>query len=99
MPKDNVIQFPIKKGGGRPSRKVILENRLAELNVENDCLNGDIDYLANQLENNLHEIQTILKELESIVKNDLVNSMSEFKEMTGVDLSPLLPDDDNPKED
>jgi hypothetical protein len=66
---------------------------------ENDYLNGDIDYLANQLENNLHEIQAILKELESLVKSDLVNSMSEFKEMTGVDLSPLLPDDDNPKED
>lgn len=99
MSKDNIIQFPIKKGGGRPSRKTILENRLAELNVENDYLNGDIDYLANQLENNLHEIQAILKELESLVKSDLVNSMSEFKEMTGVDISPLLPDDDNPKED
>ena len=46
MSKDNIIQFPIKKGGGRPSRKTILENRLAELNIENDYLNGDIDYLA-----------------------------------------------------
>lgn len=99
MSKDNIIQFPIKKGGGRPSRKTILENRLAELNIENDYLNGDIDYLANQLENNLLEIQAILKELENLLKSDLVNSMSEFKEMTGVDLSPLLPDDDNPKED
>ena len=99
MSKDNIIQFPTQKGGGRPSRKTILENRLAELNIENDYLNGDIDYLANQLENNLHEIQAILKELESLVKSDLVNSMSEIKEMTGVDLSPLLPDDDNPKED
>ena len=99
MSKDNIIQFPTQKGGGRPSRKTILENRLAELNVENDYLNGDIDYLANQLENNLHEIQAILKELESLLRADLATSMSEIKEMTGVDLSPLLPDDDNPKED
>lgn len=61
MPKDNVIQFPQNKGG-RPSRKIILENRLQELQVENDYLQNDLDYLAQQLEDNLAETQEILKQ-------------------------------------
>lgn len=99
MSKDNVIQFPQKKGGGRPSRKIILENRLQELQVENDYLQNDLDYLSQQLEDNLAETQEILKQLEKLIMQDLNDSMSEFKQMTGVDLTPLLPDDENPKED
>ena len=99
MSKDNVIQFPIKKGGGRPSMKIILENRLQELQVENDYLQNDLDYLTQQLEDNLAETQEILKQLEKLIMKDLNDSMSEFKQMTGVDLTPLLPDDDKPKED
>lgn len=99
MSKDNVIQFPQKKGGGRPSRKIILENRLQELQVENDYLQNDLDYLSQQLEDNLAETQEILKQLEKLIMQDLNDSMSEFKQMTGVDLTPLLPEDDNPKED
>ena len=98
MPKDNVIQFPQNKGG-RPSRKIILENRLQELQVENDYLQNDLDYLAQQLEDNLAETQEILKQLEKLIMKDLNDSMSEIKQMTGVDLTPLLPEDDNPKED
>ena len=99
MSKDNVIQFPQKKGGGRPSRKIILENRLQELQVENDYLQNDLDYLAQQLEDNLEETQEILKQLEKLLMKDLNDSMSEIKEMTGIDLTPLLPEDNNPKED
>lgn len=99
MSKDNVIQFPQKKGGGRPSRKIILENRLQELQVENDYLQNDLDYLSQQLEDNLAETQEILKQLEKLIMQDLNDSMSEFKQMTGVDLTPLLPDDENPEED
>ena len=36
MPKDNIIQFPHKEGASRPSRKSILQNRVAEINVENE---------------------------------------------------------------
>jgi hypothetical protein len=99
MSKDNVIQFPQRDGASRPSRKIILENRLQELQVENDYLQNDLDYIAEQLEINIVETQEILKQLEKLIMKDLNDSMSEFKEMTGVDLTPLLPEDNNPKED
>jgi hypothetical protein len=99
MSKDNVIQFPIKKGGGRPSRKIILQNRLAELQVENDYMQGDLDYISEQLEINLVETQEILRQLESLVMDDLATSMSEIKNMTGIDLTSLIPEQDNPEED
>jgi hypothetical protein len=99
MSKDNVIQFPIKKGGGRPSRKIILQNRLAELQVESDYMQGDLDYISEQLEINLVETQEILRQLESLVMDDLATSMSEIKNMTGIDLTPLIPEQDNPEED
>lgn len=99
MSKDNVIQFPIKKGGGRPSRKIILQNRLAELQVESDYMQGDLDYISEQLEINLVETQEILRQLESLVRDDLATSMSEIKNMTGIDLTPLIPEQDNPEED
>jgi hypothetical protein len=99
MSKDNVIQFPIKKGGGRPSRKIILQNRLAELQVESDYMQGDLDYISEQLEINLVETQEILRQLESLVRDDLAASMSEIKNMTGIDLTALIPEQDNPEED
>ena len=99
MSKDNVIQFPIKKGGGRPSRKIILQNRLAELQVESDYMQGDLDYISEQLEINLVETQEILRQLESLMRDDLATSMSEIKNMTGIDLTPLIPEQDNPEED
>mgnify|MGYP001064182982 CR=1 FL=1 len=99
MSKDNVIQFPIKKGGGRPSRKIILQNRLAELQVESDYMQGDLDYISEQLEINLVETQEILRQLESLVMDDLATSMSEIKNMTGIDLTALIPEQDNPEED
>jgi len=99
MSKDNVIQFPKKEGASRPSRKIILENRLQELQVENDYLQGDMDYLGEQLEVNLIETQEILKQLEKLIRNDLAESMSEIKNMTGIDLTPLIPEQDNPEED
>lgn len=99
MSKDNVIQFPIKKGGGRPSKKIILENRLAELQIENDYMQGDLDYISDQLEINLAETHEVLRQLESLIRDDLATSMSEIKKMTGIDLTPLVPEQDNPEED
>ena len=99
MPKDNIIQFPQREGASIPSRKIILENRLQELQVENDYLQNDYDYIAEQLELNIVETQEILKQLEKLLMKDLNDSMLEIKQMTGVDLTPLLPEDNNPEED
>jgi len=99
MPKDNIIQFPRKEGASRPSRKVILQSRLAELQVESDYMQGDLDYIAEQLEINLVETQEVLRQLETLMRVDLEASMTEIKNMTGIDLTPLIPEQDNPEED
>ena len=99
MSKDNVIQFPFKEGAVRPDRKLMLENRVAELNVENEMISSDLEFLGHQLDENLAELQMLLKQLESLVIADLEVSMAEIKNMTGVDLRPLMPEQDNPKED
>jgi hypothetical protein len=99
MPKDNIIQFPHKEGASRPSRKSIIQNRISELNVENEYLSSDIEYLGQQLDGNISELQVLLKEMENLVLGDLEQSMAEFKNMTGVDLTPLIPEQDNPEED
>jgi len=99
MPKDNVIQFPNKRGTARPDRKLMLQNRLSELQVENDMLQGDLDYIAEQLEINMIETQEILRQLETLMRADLEVSMLDIKNMTGIDLTPLIPEQDNPEED
>ena len=99
MPKDNIIQFPHKEGASRPSRKSILQNRVAELNLENDYIQSDLQYLRDQLEINCKELEVSLNELEKLMRADLDASMAEIKEMTGVDLTPLIPEQDNPEED
>ena len=58
-----------------------------------------MDYIAEQLEINLVETQEILRQLESLMRDDLATSMSEIKNMTGIDLTPLIPEQDNPEED
>jgi hypothetical protein len=40
-----------------------------------------------------------LRQLESLMRDDLATSMSEIKNMTGIDLTPLIPEQDNPEED
>ena len=99
MPKDNIIQFPRKEGASRPSRKVILQSRLAELQLESDYMQGDLDYISEQLEINLLETQEVLRQLETLMRVDLQVSMTEIKNMTGIDLTPLIPEQDNPEED
>jgi hypothetical protein len=99
MPKDNIIQFPHKEGASRPSRKSILQNRVAEINVENEYIQSDLQYLGDQLEINCRELEVSLNELEKLMRADLDVSMAEIKEMTGIDLTPLIPEQDNPEED
>ena len=99
MPKDNIIQFPRKERASRPSRKSILEARIAELNVENEYIQSDLEYLGQQLDTNIAELQVLFREMESLIRVDLDVSMAEIKEMTGIDLKPLIPEQDNPEED
>ena len=62
MPKDNIIEFPNRFQGREPNRKQILQNRLKELQVENEYLNQDMDFISEQMEGNLAEIREILEE-------------------------------------
>ena len=49
MPKDNIIEFPNRFQGREPNRKQILQNRLKELQVENEYLNQDMDFISEQM--------------------------------------------------
>ena len=62
-------------------------------------MQGDLDYIAEQLEINLVETQEVLRQLETLMRVDLEASMTEIKNMTGIDLTPLIPEQDNPEED
>lgn len=99
MPKDNIIEFPNRFQGREPNRKQILQNRLKELQVENEYLNQDMDFISEQMEGNLAEIREILEELHSIIEKELGDSLVEFKSEFGVDISFLADfDPDKPKD-
>ena len=99
MPKDNIIEFPNRFNGREPNRKQILQNRLKELQVENEYLNQDMDFISEQMEGNLAEIREILVELQSIIEKELGDSLVEFKSEFGVDISFLADfDPDKPKD-
>jgi len=99
MPKDNIIEFPNRFQGREPNRKQILQNRLKELQVENEYLNQDMDFISEQMEGNLAEIREILEELHFIIEKELGDSLVEFKSEFGVDISFLADfDPDKPKD-
>jgi hypothetical protein len=99
MPKDNIIEFPNRFQGREPNRKQILQNRLKELQVENEYLNQDMDFISEQMEGNLAEIREILVELQSMIEKELGDSLVEFKSEFGVDISFLADfDPDKPKD-
>jgi len=99
MPKDNIIEFPNRFQGREPDRKQILQNRLKELQVENEYLNQDMDFISEQMEGNLAEIREILVELQSMIEKELGDSLVEFKSEFGVDISFLADfDPDKPKD-
>ena len=99
MPKDNIVQFPDRFEGREPNRKQILKNRLGELEVENEYLNSDLDFLSDQLDKNMAEASELLHELQLIVEEELDDSLVEFKSEFGVDISFLADfDPTKPKE-
>ena len=103
MSKDNIIQFPTSHKPSRKTKLDVYKHRLKELEVENEYLTGDIDYLSAQLETNLDEMNVILNEMKKLHEESLQKQVTELKEEFGVDLTKvvedILHDQDNPKED
>jgi pyruvate/2-oxoglutarate dehydrogenase complex dihydrolipoamide acyltransferase (E2) component len=81
MPKDNIIAFPDRFEGREPNRKQILKNRLGELEVENEYLNSDLDFLSDQLDKNIAEAGELLHEMKLIVEEELNTGLVEFKKI------------------
>ena len=84
MPNDNIIQFP-KKGvvHSRETKMHILEERVKELETENDFVSKDITYLSAALETNIKELQDCLKELSVMHGQNLEDIVIEFKSEFG----------------
>ena len=98
MPKDNIIAFPDRFEGREPNRKQILKNRLGELEVENEYLNSDLDFLSDQLDKNIAEAGELLHEMKLIVEEELNIGLVEFKSDFGVDVDFFTDFDLEPKE-
>tara|TARA_R110002096_G_scaffold210408_1_gene397757 strand:- start:334 stop:630 length:297 start_codon:yes stop_codon:yes gene_type:complete len=98
MPKDNIVQFPDRFEGREPNRKQILKNRLGELEVENEYLNSDLDFLSDQLDKNIAEAGELLHEMKLIVEEELNTGLVEFKSDFGVDVDFFTDFDLEPKE-
>ena len=79
MPKDNIIQFP-KTGivHSRETKMHILEERVRELELENEFVSKDITYLSGALETNIRELQECLKELSLLNGKNLEDIVVEF---------------------
>ena len=87
MSKDNVIQFPDRMNGRKLSRITLINARLEELELENDFLDGDIEYLQQQLTKNIDEVHELLHEVEKITQDTLDEQLVEFKSDFGVDIN------------
>ena len=87
MPKDNIIKFPDRMGDRGIDRLEMIENRIAEIETENDFIDSDIEYLQGQLEGNFSEVAELFKEVEKIHKQSLAKELVEFKSEFGVDIN------------
>ena len=75
--KDNVIQFPTKHKPSDIARMQILEARISEIEIENDIMRSDMDYLSGAINKNISELQDILKEMSVLA--GLEKPIVEFK--------------------
>ena len=84
MPKDNIIQFPTSGiVNSRENKMHILEERVRELELENEFVSKDITYLSGALETNIRELQDCLKELSVMHGQNLEDIVIEFKSEFG----------------
>ena len=77
MAKDNIIQFPSKHKISNKAKIDMYERRVAEIEMENDIIRSDIEYLHGAMDKNVSELQDILKELSLLA--GLEKPIVEFK--------------------
>tara|TARA_B100000902_G_C27196749_1_gene856896 strand:- start:527 stop:853 length:327 start_codon:yes stop_codon:yes gene_type:complete len=77
MAKDNIIQFPNQKKVSKKTKMDTYERRISEIEVENDIMRADIEYLSGAINNNVSELQDILKEMSILA--GLEKPIVEFK--------------------
>ncbi len=75
--KDNIIQFPTKHKPSSKAKIQAMEARITEIEIENDMMRSDIDYLSGAINKNVSELQDILKELSILA--GLEKPIMEFK--------------------
>ena len=62
MAKDNIIHFPTKHKPSSKAKIQAMEARISEIEIENDIMRSDIEYLSGSINKNVSELQDILKE-------------------------------------
>ena len=62
MAKDNIIQFPNKKGQSQKQKVRMMQARIDEIDIENRYIEEDIAYLKKSLAKNHEEAEDILKQ-------------------------------------
>ncbi len=77
MAKDNLIHFPTKHKPSSKAKVQAMETRISEIEVENDIMRSDIEYLSGAINKNVSELQDILKELSILA--GLEKPIMEFK--------------------
>ncbi len=77
MAKDNIIHFPTNHKPSSKAKVQAMEARISEIEVENDVMRSDIDYLSGAINENVSELQDILKELSILA--GLEKPIMEFK--------------------
>ena len=77
MAKDNIIHFPTKHKPSSKAKIQAMEARISEIEIENDIMRSDIEYLSGSINKNVSELQDILKELSKLA--GLEKPIMEFK--------------------
>ena len=77
MAKDNIIHFPTKHKPSSKAKVQAMEARISEIEIENDIMRSDIEYLSGSINKNVSELQDILKELSILA--GLEKPLIEFK--------------------
>ena len=77
MAKDNIIQFPTNHKPSSKAKIDMMERRVSEIEIENDMMRADIDYLSGAINKNVSELQDILKEMSILA--GLEKPIMEFK--------------------
>jgi len=98
MSKGKVIQFPDSLTERGIDKLNIIQNRIDELETENEFLDGDIEYLQQQLISNHDEVAELFKEVAELQTQELEKKLVQFKSDFGVEIN-FDPDFDLTPED